>query len=63
MIRSFLRWQQSMDYDKSSNEVQVSKVDPSGNSLLRKIFTNFFDKDFRYKLNEIKTPELNCTGD
>ncbi|MBS1752389.1 MAG: outer membrane lipoprotein carrier protein LolA [Bacteroidetes bacterium] len=39
-------------YDKSSNEVQVSKVDPSGNSFTpQKIFTNFFDKDFLYKLN------------
>ncbi len=39
-------------YDKSSNEVQVSKVDPSGNSFTpQKIFTDFFDKDFLYKLN------------
>lgn len=40
-------------YDKSSNEVQVSKFDPSSNNFTpQKIFTNFYDKDFLYKLNE-----------
>ncbi|MFT3705795.1 MAG: outer membrane lipoprotein carrier protein LolA [Agriterribacter sp.] len=40
-------------YDKGSNEVQVTKYDPSGNSFSpQKIFTNFYDKDFLYKLNE-----------
>lgn len=39
-------------YDKASNEVQLSKFDPSGNSFTpQKIFTNFYDKDFLYKLN------------
>lgn len=42
-------------YDKNSNEVQVSKFDPSGNSFTpQKIFTNFYDKDFLYKLNDEK---------
>ncbi|MGN6439567.1 MAG: LolA family protein [Agriterribacter sp.] len=42
-------------YDKNSNEVQVSKFDPSGNSFTpQKIFTNFYDKDFLYKLNDDK---------
>lgn len=39
-------------YDKSSNEVTISKLDPSANSLTpQKLFTNFYDKDFLYKLN------------
>lgn len=42
-------------YDKGSNEVQVSKYDPSaGGFSPQKIFTNFYDKDFLYKLNEEK---------
>ncbi len=40
-------------YDKSSNEVTISKLDPSSNSLTpQKLFTNFYDKDFLYKLND-----------
>lgn len=44
-------------YDKSANELTITKVDPSANSITpQKIFTNFYDKDFLYKLNdEIKT--------
>lgn len=39
-------------YDKSSNEVTISRLDPSANSLTpQKLFTNFYDKDFLYKLN------------
>lgn len=39
-------------YDKSANEVTVTKIDPSANSLTpQKLFTNFYDKDFLYKLN------------
>jgi outer membrane lipoprotein carrier protein len=39
-------------YDKSINEVTVSKYDPSQSSITpQKIFTNFYDKDFLYKLN------------
>jgi outer membrane lipoprotein-sorting protein len=39
-------------YDKSSNEVTISKIDPSANSITpQKLFTNFYDKDFLYKLN------------
>jgi outer membrane lipoprotein carrier protein len=37
-------------YDKSSNEVTITKVDPSVNPI-QKMFTNFYDKDFLYKLN------------
>lgn len=39
-------------YDKSSNEVTITKVDPSANTITpQKIFTDFYDKDFLYKLN------------
>ena len=39
-------------FDKSANEVQITKFDPSTNTLTpQKMFTNFYDKDFLYKLN------------
>lgn len=38
-------------YDKSANEVTVTKFDPAANGLTQKLFTNFYDKDFLYKLN------------
>lgn len=39
-------------YDKSSNEVTITKIDASANSITpQKLFTNFYDKDFLYKLN------------
>jgi outer membrane lipoprotein carrier protein len=39
-------------YDKSSNEVTVTKVDPSSTTISpQKLFTNFYDKDFLYKVN------------
>ena len=39
-------------FDKASNEVTISKIDISANSLTpQKLFTNFYDKDFLYKLN------------
>jgi outer membrane lipoprotein carrier protein len=39
-------------YDKFSNEVQITKFDPSANTITpQKLFTNFYDKDFLYKLN------------
>ena len=39
-------------YDKPSNEVTISKIDPTANTLTpQKLFTNFYDKDFLYKLN------------
>src|SRR4030095_15694761 len=39
-------------YDKAANEVTVSKFDPSANTITpQKLFTNFYDKDFLYKLN------------
>ena len=39
-------------YDKSSNETTISKSDPTNQTLSpEKFFTNFYDKDFLYKLN------------
>lgn len=39
-------------YDKSVNEVTITRIDPTANSITpQKIFTNFYDKDFLYKLN------------
>jgi outer membrane lipoprotein-sorting protein len=39
-------------YDKSSNEVTITKNDPSTQMLSPdKVFTNFYDKDFLYRLN------------
>lgn len=39
-------------YEKSSNEVTINKIDPIANTLTpQKLFTNFYDKDFLYKLN------------
>ncbi|MEO5500123.1 MAG: outer membrane lipoprotein carrier protein LolA [Ginsengibacter sp.] len=38
--------------DKSANEVQITKFDGAANTLTpQKMFTNFYDKDFLYKLN------------
>ena len=42
-------------YDRSANEVQLTKFDPSANTITpQKMFTNFYDKDFLYKLNSEK---------
>ncbi len=39
-------------FDKSSNEVTITKVDPMATTITpQKLFTNFYDKDFLYKLN------------
>jgi len=39
-------------YDKSSNEVTITKSDPSTQTINPEtIFTDFYDKDFLYKLN------------
>ena len=40
------------NYDKSANEVTISKLDASSGMITpQKLFTNFYDKDFRYILN------------
>ncbi|WP_346318321.1 outer membrane lipoprotein carrier protein LolA [Chitinophaga sp. YIM B06452] len=42
----------SWTYAKDVNEVTISNVDQSNNSMTpAKIFTNFYDKDFLYRLN------------
>ena len=39
-------------YDKSSNEVTITKNDPSTQPISPdKLFSNFYDKDYLYKLN------------
>jgi outer membrane lipoprotein carrier protein len=39
-------------YDKNANEVTITKLDNSGSTITpQKIFTNFYDKDFLYKMN------------
>lgn len=39
-------------HDKAANEVTVTQLDQSGGSITpQKLFTNFYDKDFLYKLN------------
>jgi outer membrane lipoprotein carrier protein len=38
--------------DKGAKEVTVNKIDPNANSITpQKLFTNFYDKDYLYKLN------------
>lgn len=40
------------NYDKNANEVTIKEVDGAGGELTpQKLFTNFYDKDFLYKLN------------
>jgi outer membrane lipoprotein-sorting protein len=39
-------------YEPAANEVSVSAVDPNAQGITpQKLFTNFYDKDFLYKLN------------
>lgn len=39
-------------FDKSANEVTVTVLDQTGGTITpQKLFTNFYDKDFLYKLN------------
>lgn len=48
----FCNAQKIWTYDKEANEVQINKFDPSGESFSpQKIFTNFYEKDFLFKLN------------
>lgn len=46
-------------YEKAANEVTITQLDQSASSITpQKLFTNFYDKDFLYKLNgEKKMPE------
>jgi outer membrane lipoprotein carrier protein len=39
-------------YDKTANEVTITQLDPTASGITpQKLFTNFYDKDFLYKLN------------
>lgn len=43
-------------YDKASNEVTITTLDVSGSAMTpQKLFTNFYDKDFLYKMNGEKS--------
>jgi outer membrane lipoprotein carrier protein len=43
-------------YDKASNEVTITKLDPSSGGITpQKLFTNFYDQDFLSKMNGEKT--------
>lgn len=43
-------------YDKATNEVTITKLDPGAGGITpQKLFTNFYDKDFLSKLNGEKT--------
>lgn len=43
-------------YDKASNEVTITKLDPGSGSITpQKLFTNFYDADFLSKLNGEKS--------
>ena len=43
-------------YEKSTNEVTITRIDPTVNTITpQKLFTNFYDKDFLYKLNGTQT--------
>jgi outer membrane lipoprotein carrier protein len=43
-------------YDKAAKEITITKFDPAANSITpQKIFTDFYDKDFLYKLNDEST--------
>ncbi|TBR19920.1 MAG: outer membrane lipoprotein carrier protein LolA [Chitinophagaceae bacterium] len=42
-------------FDKAANEVSITQFDPESNTLTpQKLFTNFYDDDFLYKLNSEK---------
>ena len=42
-------------YDKAANEVTITKFDGEGTTLTpQKLFTNFYDEDFLYKMNREK---------
>lgn len=44
------------NYDKAANEVTISKLDASSGMITpQKLFTNFYNNDFRYILNGEKT--------
>lgn len=44
------------NYDKAANEVTISKLDASSGMITpQKLFTDFYNKDFRYMLNGEKT--------
>lgn len=54
-LQIFCNGKTSWRYDSEANEVTVSSVDEGNQTLTpQKLFTDFYDKDFLYKLNGIK---------
>lgn len=41
------------NFDKAANEIQITRVNPKDNTLTpQKLFTDFYEKDYLYKLND-----------
>ncbi len=54
-IQIFCNGKTTWRYDSEANEVTISLVDGDAQTITpQKLFTNFYDKDFLYKLNGIK---------
>lgn len=51
-------------YDKTTQEIQITTIDPNQATLSpEKLFTNFYDKDFSYKLNAKKSIKGNVVDE
>lgn len=56
VLQIFCNGKTTWRYDAEAKEVTVSAVDESTQALTpQKLFTNFYDKDFLYKLNGVKS--------
>lgn len=54
-LQIFCNGKTTWRYDAEANEVAISTVDGNTQALTpQKLFTNFYDKDFLYKLNGVK---------
>lgn len=41
------------NFDKAANEMQITRINPKDNTLTpQKLFTDFYEKDYLYKLND-----------
>ncbi|MCO5286853.1 MAG: outer membrane lipoprotein carrier protein LolA [Chitinophagaceae bacterium] len=42
------------NYDKAAGEIQITRINPKDNLLTpQKLFTNFYDKDYLYRLSDV----------
>lgn len=54
-LQIFCNGKNTWRYDSEANEVTVSSIDDANQTLTpQKLFTDFYDKDFLYKLNGVK---------